>query len=472
LAGATALAALLALVLPGLALAGGPGVWTKLATVNNSADTVGMVRTGDGQLHLVWAKQASNKTWAYGTATITEAGKLLATGTALSGWTSLETDPQLVPYGTGERLIFEGYKGTTGCFFDGVVFTETSTNGSTWSLVQGSLDAHTVGVGNLAATTESDGTPVAVFADGAAFHVGVDPNCPATSADGTIPVATGNSPSNVSTVTASDGSIWVATFQAFSNMGYFVTRILPTAGPLIKVPGSTTNPAHNNQPDEPVALAARPGGGVYMAFCVSNSSQPCVHIDLWREGSSKPIQVPGSANTTAGRVALTATPQGRLWVTWYDGAKNLIHSVRTNTAGTSFGAVTTIKPPPHMPATDLSDLQTQGSSGRLDIIVNAMIQVGTTYPVDLFHTQILPGLSLHASPRVFSHTKAATVTFTVADAGQPVAGAKVACPGKSGTTTAAGQAKLHFSKGTAKGFHVCTATKPGYNSAKVTLKVT
>jgi hypothetical protein len=209
-----------------------------------------------------------------------------------------------------------------------------------------------------------------------------------------------------------------------------------------------------------------------MAYCVANSSQPCVHIDLWKEGSPKPIQVPGSANTTSGRVALTATPQGRLWLSWYDGTKNLIHSVRTNTAGTSFGAVTTIKPPPHMPSTDLSDLQTQGSSGRLDIVVNGLVQLGTTYPDDLFHTQILPGLSLHASPRVFSHAKSATVTFAVADAGQPVAAAKVSCPGKSGTTTAAGQVKLHFSKGTPAGFHVCSATKPGYNSAKVTLKVT
>ncbi len=289
--------------------------------------------------------------------------------------------------------------------------------------------------------------------------------------DGTIPVAQGNTPNNVSTVTASDGSIWVATFQAFQNMGYFVTRILPTAGPLIKVPASKANPAHNNQPLEPVALAARVGGGVYVAFCVSNSSQPCVHVDLWKEGSSKPMTVPGSANVQGARVALTATPQGRLWVSWYDGTKNVIQAVRTNTAGTSFGARTTIKPPAGVLSNNVFAVQNQGSSGRLDIIINAQIKVGTSYPVDLFHTQILPGLSLHATPRVFSHTKAATVSFTVADAGQPVAGAKVSCPSKTGTTSTAGQAKLHFSKGTPVGFHVCTATKPGYNPAKVTLKV-
>jgi hypothetical protein len=460
------------LVLPGSALAGGPGLWTNLAPVDNGGATVGMLRTGDGQLHLVWLrKQAANGTHSYGTSRITLAGKLLATGTALSGWTSLEADPQLVPFGTGERLIFEGNTGTTGCYHDGVVFTATSTDGSTWSLAQGSMSFHTAGVGTLAATTESNGTPVAAFASGGLFHVGVDPSCPATSPDGTIPVAQGNTPNNPSTVTASDGSVWVATFQAFQKEGYFVTRILPTAGPLMEAPDSKSTAAKNNQPLEPVALAARPGGGVYMAYCVANSSQPCVHIDLWKVGAPKPMAVPGSAHVTNGRVSLTATPEGRLWVTWYDGAKNVFHSVRTNTAGTSFGAMTTIKPPPHNTASNVYDLQTDGSSGRLDIVINAQIQIGTTFPDDLFHTQILPGLSLHATPRVFSHKKAAIVTFTVADAGQPVAGAKVSCPSKTGTTTSAGRVKLHFKKGTPAGFHVCTATKPGYNPAKVTLKV-
>ena len=474
LAGVTAVALVSVLVLPGSALAGAPNVWTKLGTVDNGADTVGMARTGDGQLHLVWEKkQASNGTHGYGTATITLAGKLLATGTALSGWTSLENDPQLVRDGGGLRLIFEGGTGNSGCQATGTVLTETSTNGKSWNFVQGSMSHGSAGTGVLAATDESNGTtPVATFGSGHFFHVGVDPSCPAASLDGMVPVAQGNSPSNPAIVTASDGSIWVATFQAFSKEGYFVDRILPTEGPLTEAPGSKSTASQNNQPLEPVALAARAGGGVYMAYCVASSSQPCAHIDLWKVGSSKPTVVPGSASVTNYRVSLAATPQGRLWVTWSDGGKNVIHAVRTNTTATAFGTVRTIKPPPHSPPSDVFDVQTQGSSGRLDVVVNAEIQTGTTYPDDLFHTQILPGLSLHASPRVFSHKKAATVTFTVADAGQPVAGAKVSCPGKTGTTTTAGQVKLHFSKGTPVGFHVCTATKPGYNPAKVTLKVT
>src|SRR5436309_10140127 len=178
------------LALPISSWAGGPGIWTKLATIDNSSDTVGMLRTADGTLHLVWLKKkASNNTHAYGTSTISLGGQLQATGTALSNWDSLEFDPQLVSDGSGLRLIFEGNTGSTGCFGgDGAVFTETSTNGSTWSPVvpNTSMSHDTAGVGNLAATTKSDGiTPVATFAAGHLFHVGLD-TCPAMKPDSAI----------------------------------------------------------------------------------------------------------------------------------------------------------------------------------------------------------------------------------------------------------------------------------------------
>jgi hypothetical protein len=416
-------------------------------------------------------KRASNGTHSYGTSTISLAGKLLATGTAISGWGTLDPDPQLVRSGSGLRLVFEGNTGSTGCYIDAEVFTATSTNGSTWNLVIGSMDQSIVGTGGLAATAESNGiTPVATFAHGQLFHVGVDPNCPASSPDGTIPVAPGYAPLYPAIVTASDGSVWVANFQSGSTKeGYFVDRILPTKGPLTEAPGSASTLLHNNQPLEPVALAARAGGGVYMAYCSASSSQPCPHIELWKLGSPKAKVVPGSANTTGARVALAAGPQGRLSVIWYDATKNVIHALRTNTKATSFGVVRTIKPPAH--TSGFNSIQAQGSSGRLDVIINDLLST-SGFPIDLFHTQILPGLSLTATPSSFSHKQAIKVTFTVTDAGQAVAGATVSCIGKNGKTSASGQVKLSFHKGTATGKHACTATKPGYNPGETTIKVT
>ncbi len=459
------------LAVPTAASAGGPGVWTKVASARSN-DTAGMLRSADGKLHVVWLKpRASNNTDSYGTATISLAGQLLGTGTALSNWSTLEADPQLVRNGSGLRLVFEGNTGSTGCFADGAVFTETSANGSTWNLVLGSMSQHTAGVGNLAATTESDGlTPVAAFAGGHLFHIGVDPSCPASSPDGTItPNPASDSQAFPAIVTSHDGSVWVAWYQSFTKQGYWTERILPSQGTPIEAPGSKANPSENNQPLEPVALAARAGGGVYMAYCVSTSTQQCGHIDLWKVGSPTAKVVPGSGNTTGARVALAATPQGRLWVSWYNEAKNAVHAVRTNTTATGFGPLRTIKPPAH--TSSVFALQAQASSGRVDLILNDQLST-PGFPVGLFATQVLPGLSLKAKPSSFSHKKAKKVTFTVTEAGQPVGAATVSCLGKKGKTAANGQVKLHFHKGSAVGKHVCTAAKSGYQGGKTSIKVT
>ena len=51
-------------------------------------------------------------------------------------------------------------------------------------------------------------------------------------------------------------------------------------------------------------------------------------------------------------------------------------------------------------------------------------------------------------------------------------GAKVACLGKSGTTSATGTAKLHFNKGAPVGKHGCKVSKSGYAAGQAKLKVT
>ena len=203
-----------------------------------------------------------------------------------------------------------------------------------------------------------------------------------------------------------------------------------------------------------------------MAYCTATSTQPCAHIDLWKVGSSTVKIVPGSSQTTAGRVALAAGPQGRLSVAWYDAGKNVIHAVRTNTNATSFGVVRTIKPPPH--TSGVSSIQAEGTSGRLDVIVNDQLSTNGA-PIELLHTQILSGLSMTAKPSKFSHKNATKVTFTVTDAGQAVAAASVSCVGKTGKTSTAGQVTLAFPKGTAVGKHVCTASKAGYDAGKTTI---
>jgi hypothetical protein len=466
------IAALSVLAVPAASWAGGPGVWTKLAAVDGGTTTPGMLRTADGSLHLVWqGVPASNNTHSFGWSTISLTGKLLGTGTVLSGWQSLEPDPQLIRNGSGMRIVFEGGTGTGGCYFDATVFTATSADGSTWSLAQGSLDSHTAGVGNLAATTELDGmTPVAVFAGGHLFHVGVDANCPATAPDGTISQTAGSAASNPAVTTdAAGGAVWAAWYQGFVKQGYWANQLLPAEGAPIEAPGSAATPSQNNQPLQPVALLARPGGGVYMAYCVASSSQPCAHIDLWKVGSPSAKVVPGSTDSTYTRLALAVGTAGRLSVVWYDGSKNVIHAIRTNTSVTGFGVLRTLKPPAN--TFEVRGIAADGTFGRLDIVLTDLPGTNNA-PVELFQTQSLAGLSLSASASKFSHKQAKSITFTVTDAGQAVAGATVSCLGKKGKSSANGTVKLKFHKGSPAGKHVCNATKALYNIAKITIKVT
>src|SRR5262249_13377271 len=92
----------------------------------------------------------------------------------------------------------------------------------------------------------------------------------------------------------------------------------------------------------------------------------------------------------------------------------------------------------------------------------------------IWQTQILAGLSLTASPMKFTNTAAHTVTFTVKDAAQPVAGVKVSCKGltKTDMTDSGVKAQLTFPTGFPTGKPVCTAGSSDYSPGKATLTVT
>jgi hypothetical protein len=455
----------------GPALAGGPGTWTKIGATSSGFNQAGMFRTADGRLHVVSLKRVGNS-FTLSTATISIAGRMLSTGTALSGWTSLEGDPRLVPAGSGIRLVFLGNRTTNpGDFFSrGAVYTETSANGSSWSLVHGSMAQHTVLNLGLAAANNASGTPVASFGlnNVLYFHQGVDANAPASGPDGSVagPVGVGL----VSSALARDvgGSVWLGWFQLFGSGGYWVDKILPAKAAPLRAPGSGSAGSADNEPRQQVALAARPGGGVYLAYCSPTKTRQCAHIDLWKVGSARPMVVPGSGTGSAGWVALAVGPGGRLTVAWFDFGQNKIHVIRTNTKATKFGGARTVKQPPKTIL--FNGLQVEGTSGRQDVIAN-VTRTTAGNPVEFWHTQVFAGLKLTSKPSSFSHNAAATVTFTVTDAGDPVSAVHVSCIGRSGITNSHGQVKLTFARGTSAGRHTCTATSASYAAGKTTINV-
>jgi hypothetical protein len=480
-----ALAGAAALV-PGAAQAATParaphtaaGTWTKISTDTElGIASAGLFRTADGKLHVAWPRK-DGTTYSLHYSTVGGNAKLLATGTIVQKWGGISAYPRLVAGpGGGIRLVFTGGNDVGGSPYNlGAMYSATSTPaGTKWTLTHGSMSQSTnVSLTDTSATTQNDGTPVATWpgGSGVAYHVGLDPNTPATKPDGTVPVTEGAG-SVVGTTLArgSDGSVWMAWFteSGASDQGYWAAKLLPAQAAKVKAPGSGGTGLANNQPFQSVAFAARAGGGQYLAYCVPSKTIECAHIALWRAGATKAATVPGSGSQHASHVAIAAAPGGHLWVLWYDTSQNKIHVVRTNAAVTKFGPDQVIAAPP---ATgELDGLQAEGSQGPLDVVALVLQNSPSSTP-SYWDTQLLPKLALTGSPAAVSHKTGGTVTFTVTDVGDPVPGAKVSFLGTTATTNSKGTAQIAVPRGTATGKHTATVSKADYTSGTFTVTVT
>jgi hypothetical protein len=146
------------------------------------------------------------------------------------------------------------------------------------------------------------------------------------------------------------------------------------------------------------------------------------------------IAVPGSKG--AQNIALSAGPQGRMWVA-FDDASNDLHAVRTNRAVTRFGAVRHLAPGG---SGSVYKVAIEGTAARADLVVNDGSSIR--------HQQVLPGLTLTVKPRKWDGSQPRRVTLKVTDAGDPIKGARVKATlsGKvfSCTTGADGTCKLRI----------------------------
>ena len=449
--------------------------WTKISTDTKlGIASAGLFRTADGMLHVAWARQDTGS-FSLNYSTVGPNATLEGTGTIVKGWTGVSFYPRLVagPSG-GIRAVFTGANGVSGSPYNlGTMYSATATSaGTTWNLVKGSMSHSTlIPATDTSATTQSTGTPVASWpgGSGVAFHVGTDPNTPATKADGTVAVSSGSGTVVGTTLaTENDGSVWVAWFtESFeSDQGYWVDKITPTQAAKTEAPGSGSPSLANNQPHQSVAFAAGAKGGGYLAYCVPTATITCAHIALWKVGAAKATTVPGSTTQHAAHVAIAAAPGGHLWVLWYDTSQNKIHVIRSNAAVTKFGPGQTIAAPPS--TSELDGLQAEGSQGPLDVVA-LVLQTTTGSTPSYWDIQLLPKLTLTGSPATVAPGK--VVTFTVTDVGDPVAGATVTFLGKNATTNSSGVATITVPTGTTAGSYMATGAKTGYTSATFTEKV-
>jgi hypothetical protein len=448
------------------------GKWTQVSDYTNakkypqmsSIDAPTMARFGS-EVQILWSNDTGPLQQQYSTAIVNGAGKVVAgPSTAFGGWSALAHNPALISLNGQRFLGFSGLQSTTtgAPYTSGAEYYATSGDGRAWSLGAGSLSATQSAYASYSNdVVDNAGTPVwigsASSTSGINWHVGISPSDPAPEgSDGQFRLDGCCAYDGATERDAATGAVWAAFYSnssASNEQGIQVGQIVPFAGGFAQAPGSvkvTDGAANSTPPAQRVAMAARAGGGVYVAYPVGYPT--ATGIKVLKVGTSQVLDIPAY---DAGNVTMSADPAGRLWISWEQGGK--VKAVHTNTAGTALGAVGSFGKPKG--ADSVWHSTSSAEAGGLDVAYTFTVRNA----INVWHTHLLRTLSVDG-PKTAG--RGSNVTFTVSDAGDPVAGARVSFGGRSGTTNAQGKVTLRASGGSG-----VRAAKAGYNTGSANVRV-
>jgi hypothetical protein len=438
--------------------------WKRVTTPDSaSTDQVGIARTADGVLHLVWSHPTGPNTEDLLHTVIGADGRVGGTNPVQSGWTGFTNAAVVVDPG-GLRAFWGGFRTTDTSDPQRETNTALSPDGgASWALQPGQVvpdGAQSYG-SNTAATVLGDGTTLQAFAGtlGTWVHAGLSPATP--NHDYQAPLGPYGYDPNLAT-DATNRTVMAWYSNASGNLGVKARDVnadgSPGAGPLT-MPG-TGGMQVGMLGRTP--LVARRGGGLYVAY---PTGYPALdQIRLWRVGASN---APRLARVAGGSpaVAIAAAGDGRLWILWTKGFGDPdVLAARSNPAATRFGAVVNAGHP--RDAAQAYKLDASAAGGALDVLGN--FNIGNTSTGVTSYRRILPGLTLGARPRRLRRGERTDVRFTVIDAGAPVRGARVRVAGRSGTTDATGRVTLSLSS---RRPVTARATRSGYTAAAKRLGV-
>jgi len=405
------------------------GGWTRISGPTQPGVQLGLARTADGVLHVIWNRGAT-PTSIFETRFST-AGKATGTSTVASGWDgngglALVTMPDKTL-----RLFVAGGTQPGSPAYGLNTFTAPEGGGS-WSLQSGVYWGGAVAnaAAVIGATLTKDGQPVTAWAGTAAE--GLPPS--SIPPNGYVPDQLA---SHVATDAAS-GAVVLSGVTIAGKGGIFVQQVLPSpeSSAVLPLPFGTN--------DWYTSLSARVGApGVYVAYADTKA------VRLYRYGGGSKTLATGPF-TSAG---VCAGPDGRLWIAWGNQPDGLVVT-RSNRAVSAFEPVQKLKGPGGK-SDGLAFVQCEGSTGPLDLFAD----IGTAN--GFWHTHLLAQLSLNAK------VAKGKVTLSVRDAGDPVAGVTIAVGGKHVRTDAKGQATLTLRPGR----YAATATAGGYAPASARFKV-
>jgi len=467
------------------AQAGGYGDWTQLSSFPTSSrypqgqniDEPTVRRIGN-QLQVVWRGQVSPDRSAYYPALVGLDGSTVAPGREIiTNWVQLTSNPKLIRVNGQQFLAFSGLQTqTTGApYTSGAEFAATSPDGLSWTVSPGALSATTtayVGVGNDA--VEDNGAPVWVgnpgTSSGINWHVGLSQGDPAPAgSDGTYRLAGCCAYQAATAKDQATGAIYAAFYSNSTTPGengIWTGQILPSQGAFSRAAGSMTNyngTESSIEPGQRVAMVARNGGGVFVAYKVGYPDVTGIRILNVATGAT--LDVPRSAGARA--ISLAAGTGGRLWISWTAGGA--VKTAHTNTAVTVVGAVGNQGAPAgseslwKLAANSIAFSPELTEGENVDLVATSGTGDGQ---VNVWHTQALRTLGVDAPERV---GRRGTISVVVTDAGEPVAGARVKIAGDTATTDRDGRAELR-APSRARPYSI-TAARAGFAQGKTTIRV-
>jgi hypothetical protein len=333
--------------------------------------------------------------------------------------------------------------------------------GATWALQIGSVapaGAQVYG-SDVSAATLADGTPLEAWSGtlGTWVHSGIDPVTP--NHDYQAPLGNyGNFPGIAADAAGRAVMAWFS--SAAGHVGVLAQDVAHDGSPVgaaVRMPGTQVMIGNGTVTRTPI-VARSGAGGFYVAYPVGYPSP--TQVRLWRVGAASSTLIARAKGNPS--VAIAADGAGRLWVAWSAGTfgSKRVLARRSNRAATVFGAP--VSAGVAKGASSVAALDADATGAALDVL--ALFGIGTQSGGATFARRVLPGLTLRATPRKLP-ARAVTVTFTVTDAGDPVAGATVRAGGRSDVTDAKGKATL-----TLGGKATARATARGYTAAAVKLR--
>ncbi len=436
----------IALAVTAVALAAGAGratpagsPWLRITGPNNSGDQLGLARTSDGTLHVIWNRGGQPPSSVFDTR-FSPSGAKGGTTTVASGWNGAKNGlALLVMPDKSLRLFTSGGHSSAGS--SGGISTFTAPpSGASWTLgpeVWGGPLAASTGI--IGATLTKDGQVVTGWRGTAAE--GLPPS--------SIPDA--YAPFQLATHLATDagsGAVVLAGVYGGGKGGVYVRQVLPGAGKAVVL----SDGGNNN--DYVEGLSGRIGApGVYVAYADTKA------VHLYRYG--------GAAKTLARGPYTSATvctgPEGRLWVAWGDPHDGLFVT-RSNRAAGAFEPVQKLTLP-QQTTNGLTYLQCEGSGGPVDLFAEVADKANG---LGFWHTHVLAQATLQAKVTARGRSASvAKVSLFLRDAGDPVGGASVSVGGKHVKTDAKGGAVLTLKPGT----YPATASAPGYLPASTRFTV-